>query len=305
MEKMIRALLAGVAVLVIGCQACSDSATGTMGTVADAPKSNADAAAEPDQLDAEVDATVDTETDAVDSADAATNGGAAADVADAAGSMEAVCGAALPVPGQPCSKVGELRCTNLGASTQLNTIWRCIRPNSVRCVDSNPPGSPMWSLEPCPAPGKDCLTYWGFTCASGASGDKCVLRALPLDAINLVPSSPFFQTSPICEGHEGMEFCAGYHTPNRCTTLDKLPAPVANEIKRVMGPCASYLSDVPYFYPSELCSLDYIYCKTIDGSGVKPPQSVPTSLNKCYIDTKTGQPHCAKTCAEAGAIEVW
>jgi len=128
---------------------------------------------------------------------------------------------------------------------------------------------------------------------------------LPIDTLNLVPPTPLHQFAAICEGYDGMEFCFVDRTPNRCTTIDKLPVEVVSEIKRVMGPCAAYLNDVPYFYPSEICSLDYINCNTVGPSGGNPPQSVPTSLNKCYIDSKTGKPHCAKTCAEAGAIEVW
>lgn len=299
---LLLALMATLALL-LGCQACSEP-------------TRLDGAGEIDVHDVatamDTTSVFDIEQPEVSLADPATAADLVDDAADgfpnpgdATSTLSPWCEKDLPMPGEPCSKLGEVRCTNVGAKGQFTTISRCIRPNTVRCQTSVSGGEATWVLEPCPSPGKVCQEYWGFTCASGKSGDKCVVQALLLKSPSAPPPSPFDQQVETCEGHEGAERCYGDRTPNRCTTFDQLPGDVANEIKRVMGPCASYLSDVPYFYPSELCSLDYIYCKTIPPSGGKPPKSVPTSLNKCYIDAKTGQPHCAKTCAEAGAIEVW
>lgn len=295
-------VVAALAIAVLGCQACSDPSTGQVSGQVGVPEVDVEDVAD---VDAPVGTDTDGGVDAADAADAVTAADAVADAGDATGSADSVCAKDLPMPGEPCSKIGEVRCTNVGAKPKFVNIARCLRPNMVVCTQSPNGGPASWVLQACPAPGKDCYTWQGFVCATGKSGDQCVPVTLPMTDANLAPASPLAQNADICEGHEGDELCYGSTTPNRCTTLDKLPADVVAEIKRVMGPCASYLSDVPYFYPSELCSLDYIDCKTVPGTPEHLPSTAPYSLNKCYVDPATGKPRCAKTCAEVGAIEVW
>ena len=290
MKKQITALLMSLMALLSGCESCQR-----------VPAAGDTSAADTEVFDTQPGS--DSSVVGVDSADVD-----AIDTADVPGDVTnpaaGVCDKDLPKPGEPCEKVGEVRCTNVGAIESFINITRCLRPNMVTCTESEEGTVLRWKLTPCPEPAYPCSATGNY-CAAGISGDKCVPAKLRNNENPQPPGSLLTGNSfDICEGHIGLETCRS-SWPARCTTFDQLTPAVKEAVLAVLPPCTSYLSDVPYRFPSALCPPDELYCKSIPGTGSTPPQQTTVYLNKCVIDKVSGKPRCAKTCEDMGIKEVW
>lgn len=290
MKKQISALSMSLMVLLSGCESCQPG-----------PAAGDTSAADTEVFDTQPGS--DSSVVGVDSADVD-----AIDTADVPGDVTnpaaGVCDKDLPKPGEPCEKVGEVRCTNVGVIDDPGDFIECYRPNSVICTTDGSGIGGYWKLAPCDAQVTACAPA-GTYCASGVTGAKCVPHRLQNNHKGQMPGALLGNLSfTLCEGKVGLEACAPAW-PARCTTFDQLTPAGKEAVLAVLPPCTSSLSDVPYLFPSALCPPDELYCKSIPGTGSTPPQQTTVYLNKCVIDKVSGKPRCAKTCEDMGIKEVW
>lgn len=310
--------LVGFLSVAAGCQSCSD--TGTDGAQSDAVDVSADG-----DLLADIEDAVDVSPDSIGPAGDSTATDAAPDVpADVTVTLDPYCVKDLPMPGEACVKVGEIRCTNVGATLDKGNVVSCFRPNYLECMENSSSGKLAWSLAACSTIDPACkpnglyaycgnCAPGGYVCATGGAGDVCV----PTVTYKEVPSggqgsdgkntnSPFndMYQPQVCEGHEDMPAYCSPYAPIKCTKLADVEPAVKAEIVKVLGKCAAGLKDVPYLLPFEMCTHEMIDCYIGPGTAEKPLYSGPISLHACIVDPVTKKPRCAKTCTDLGKKEL-
>ena len=292
------------ALLTSGCQGCSgagQSSGADLDAVA-AVDSTSDATVNADvdagSLDAELQPDVPDGASDVDTVDGPD---------DATAVVPAECQQGQPMPGEPCTKLGEVRCTNFGINQPpINKYIACARPNTVVCQVDAATGGLLWQLVKCPGNSGNCTGGFPQYCSTGLSGEKCAPVAILPEVTPKSGSLGDMLATSIqqCSGvfSKPNSICAD-SVIHACTTVDKLSPEIKTGLLQALGKCAEGLQDVPYRLPVELCPNDEILCKISMGTGSTPPQYTSRLLS-CVLDSATKQPKCAKTCADMGIKEV-
>lgn len=286
----------GLALVISGCQACGGA--GASGALQDAAVG----------VDGPVD--VDTDADAAEVSGSSDGGAETGDVdaVDSADSATAIvpkeCQQGQPMPGEPCTKLGEVRCTNFGINQPpISPYIACSRPNTVVCAADQSTAQQSWQLAPCPGNTGTCTWHRPQYCSPGLSGEKCA----PIGILPEVPPQPGSLEDMFSQG---IEQCGGVFAGKKgaacrgraiyaCTTVDKMDPEIRTKMFSALGKCAAGLQDVPFRLPVEVCPNDEIYCKINYGTASTPPTVMPVYLT-CVLDSVTKQPKCAKTCADMG-----
>jgi len=295
------------AALLLGLAACKERAL----AVATAEPADGD----PAEVSQIQDATGDPDTRSPDASpdlpvalqDATTEVGDTADADGLGTGLDPVCVADLPVAGEPCAKVGEIRCTNLGAAESQQTLYKfCARPNFVRCATTER-GKAAWQLEACPGPvkgdttchavGQSCLIWKGEHFCSPTHFDL----ESPNSRITLIGKTFGLGFTKACPNHYGKVECLGGEFVSSCTTLAET-GELAADLTKAFGKCAEYAKKIPLLLPSKIC-LEDLKCPCIKPPGA-PPGPWPCKIDyqtACMSDPATGQPRCQETCKEVGA----
>lgn len=206
---------------------------------------------------------------------------------DAAPTIDLVCEAQLPEPGQPCTTVGVSACTNAGAKED-SYMPICRRPNRVVCGGAT--SAPTWQLQACSTKFEPCA-WAGRVCAESFGAGTCVPYLTH-------PNVGSWSESVVCPGLVGQTMCFGV-VAAACAPLTT-SGPLQAKISAALESCAEVTpNDVPYFYPLELCG-QLIHC---DWKGpIDPPMSQVTEFpTTCILDPITQKARCQKDCHEVGA----
>lgn len=240
------------------------------------------------------------------------SGDATRDASYAGEPLPKVCTTKLPNPGEPCTKVGAIRCTNLGANDKLPSGF-CRRPNHLLCV-KQPNGELRWVLQDCagrqPTDPNDpnyCGRVW--SCVEDEGGDVCrpmviasgVKASAPSDMQGL--RGAVFRAcyatapAPVLTGLSTKTYCIKSNI-SICSTL-AATGEVADKIKLAAGNCAKYLEYGKWFLPTKLCPPKVYVCpaKTCYTGMPGWPNCPGTYLSSCLQDpTQGGQARCRKGC---------
>ncbi len=286
-------------------------------TPADTDVSNADTLQAPDVVtevlsDADVaQQVVDTDTstevaDIVDAADAlpAVDTGPETDtspgpdaiyIADAGSPTCADKYGPMPMPGQPCSKLGEVRCSDFGAVAGgpfigVGTV--CARPNRVVCGTA-PSGPQVWLELPC-EPVSDA-------CKVGPKLAICVEYGK--EAV-CVPASEEFKFRPCLDNQVGQFDCVATGTDSMYSC--RKPSEPAGDyitnqiVKSEYAWLKTCCPDCRFWLPWQLCpKVNVCDCKEV------PLQNCPNGASDrhaCIENLNGGAPGCATNCTE---IQQW
>lgn len=257
---------------------------------------NVDVAASPDVSESVADAS-DT-TPAVDPGDAA-------DTADSGPvGLPALCTESLPLPGEPCTELGEFRCTNVDASLppKFPGMPYCYRPNAVQCV-KQADGALRYDLVHCaPAEPPKLGDAALFACMTWQGVDQCWPTYLSLEPNNLVGGMIDLGGKPVpmppahrCTPDYQIDPCSGSFS-RKCKSLAGT-GDFAEGIKKAYGKNAKYLEKGLWILPVLSCHQQLVCPCTPPG----PDQECQSIfLAKCTTAV-TGEPHCEENCHDVGA----
>ena len=212
-----------------------------------------------------------------------------------------ICGAGAPsqAADMPCKAIGEIHCTNSGASTEQDLDvasgrFFCFRPNVVRCEAAGN-GKSVWKLRAnseVTAPPSECLiSEFNYTCAESATS-----------GVSFGKVSWGGGTPDVCsDGETGEQYCGFEERLFECNYYDKLSTgspPVADS--NLADVCLPLFAQIPHWFTAAKCSSKNLTCK--DPNNSQPWAFVPTP-SKC-VGGASSVPHCATTCAELGLTGV-
>ena len=223
------------------------------------------------------------------------------DAADA--QLNPMCQLELPLPGQPCLKVGEIRCTNLGAFASTLGAGFCARPNFVECsADSN--GQNLWKMGDCAALapvvpsgcGKPSCMIWGtiHRCQPTQfdGSDDAVVGGIKIS----------YGGTAVCPNMHGLTTCGGSYVEG-CRSLEEL-GPIAADVKAHFPKCGQYLDLGYYIFPIVPCGYKALSCPCKNKKPPPPPAPMCAKTEyilQCFVDPADSQPKCQQTCKDVGA----
>lgn len=217
----------------------------------------------------------------------------------------------LPNPGEPCTKVGSVRCTNWNATLEKNKgYWPtlCIRPYRVRC-DKTPTGA-TWELEACgalPAKCKDKEWPIHVTCQENSRGAHCCPTNHRQDPVKVgfPPAGYYSVPVPLClPDWENKVVChtlgpggsTGGDYTYQCGYHDTVPADAVTKAgtANAFSLCLEFCKDCLYFYAQKKCpNLDHNQCNGIPG------HDVLGDFGPMCLTTIPGKgPTCAMNCED-------
>lgn len=202
----------------------------------------------------------------------------------------------MPMPGQPCSKLGEVRCSDYGALDWNLPVTPgtslCIRPNRVVC-GAGPTGTIVWLLSPCvPTNMEACKTpNTQAACFEYPDGAVCAPRD-PLGAY-VCPPDQIGNKDCVATGTDSMYSCRKPSDPAGDDITNKI-------LKSEYAWLNTCCPDCRFWLPWQLCpKVNVCDCKEV------PLQNCPNGASDrhaCIENLNGGAPGCATNCTE---IQQW
>jgi hypothetical protein len=205
----------------------------------------------------------------------------------------------MPMPGQPCSKLGEVRCSDYqaqeGALPFGSNTAACLRYNRVVC-SQGPSSGPIWLLLPCPEVDTTvcktpsvksiCIDYpEGGVCAPWLPGGvaACVSGDVgKLDCLNT--------------GSESLYSCRKPSEPAADYVTNQI-------IKSQYAWLKTCCPDCRFWLPWQLCpKVNICDCKEV------PPQECPGGAGDSHVCIQSldgGAPGCATNCTNVKQWSGW
>lgn len=222
---------------------------------------------------------------------------------DAPQALDPLCNAKLPEPGEKCTKLGAVSCSNVGATKSTTLFKFCIRPNYLHCVKSTG-GELVWELATC----KASLEATDPACTNYEScmiwGDMHRCQPTRFDgkadaALNGVKAAA--TTLFVCQNSEEEVQCGGNQI-DRCTSLLALDDAAAAIKAQYDSKCAKFLDLGSYLFRVEACDTSPLDCPCKNPKPPPGPQCEQSVfIPMCFTHPDSGKPACQKTCKDVGA----
>lgn len=213
----------------------------------------------------------------------------------------------MPMPGEPCSKVGEIRCSDAGAvpGPYPGPQWSkvpaqkvCIRPTRVECK-AGTAGS-TWAALPCGAPANKCGsedTYAVLGCVEYSDGPQCA----PFSELGLPLCYPdeVGQVSCLWTGSEGMYRCQKWSEPVADAIAEGKKQGDWAKKAACCPDCRYWLlyKSCPGQFMCQCAVMNPETCNAVFGSAI--------GLSYCMSDPNGANPTCATTCADMKKHPIW
>ncbi len=244
--------------------------------------------------DAPMDSAGDTQSDSPD-----TKNGSSADA-----KLDPLCELDLPTPGEPCAKIGEIRCTNAGAFVSTLGAGFCSRPNYLVC-EPDEAGKQSWRIDSCESAtptvafgcGKPSCMIWG-------AAHRCQPTTFHGEGTNPTVGGTkiSYGGTVVCPNMHGVTNCGGSYVEG-CRSLEEL-GPLAADVKAHFPKCGQYLDMGYYIFPTVPCGYKALSCPCKNKNPPPPPAPMCAKTEyilQCFVDPADNQPKCQKTCKAVGA----